>query len=104
MATYEQWMEAARRADAAGDGSAAKRFLELAQEAKSGQSPRAQGLNGEMSLEQKRALALARARKAKAEAEAQGNAQPATSGMPPPVDTDLGGHGCSPSLAGSRRR
>ncbi|HRX74148.1 MAG TPA: hypothetical protein P5341_08605 [Hyphomonas sp.] len=34
MATYEQLMDAARRADAANDGAAAKRFLELAIEAR----------------------------------------------------------------------
>jgi hypothetical protein len=34
MATYEQLIDAARRADTAGDGAGAKRFLELAREAK----------------------------------------------------------------------
>jgi hypothetical protein len=36
MATYEQLMDAARKADAAGDAPATKRFLELAKGAKSG--------------------------------------------------------------------
>lgn len=38
MATYEQLVDAARRADAAGDGPAAKRFLELAKEGRASQT------------------------------------------------------------------
>lgn len=37
MATYDELVTAARRADAAGDGAAAKRFLELAAQAKNAQ-------------------------------------------------------------------
>lgn len=38
MATYDELMSAARKADAAGDGTAAKRFLELAQQAQQSNS------------------------------------------------------------------
>lgn len=59
MATYEQLMDAARRADSAGDLRGARRFLELAKE--QGQSE-AGGQMADMTLEQQRAIALARAR------------------------------------------
>lgn len=59
MATYEQLMDAARRADSAGDLRGARRFLELAKE--QGQ-PEAGGQMADMTLEQQRAIAMARAR------------------------------------------
>ncbi|OWY02304.1 hypothetical protein [Thioclava sp. IC9] len=48
MATYRELMDAARRADAVGDGAAAKRLLELAREAQRSGDPAAQFTGAEI--------------------------------------------------------